>query len=231
MRKPLGFVSYVRVSTAEQGRSGLGIDAQREAIARFAEAEGLVPVAEFVEVETGKGSDALDRRPQLVAALAAARKAKASIVVAKLDRLSRDVHFISGLMVQKVPFIVAEFGSDVDPFVLHLFAALAQKERALISDRTKAALSRAKARGVVLGNRTNFADAQAKGTAATKAQADAFAANVMPLIRQMQAAGITSVRALTAELNARGVRTMYGKEWHIGTVHALLQRIARMEAA
>ena len=132
-------VAYLRVSTFRQGRSGLGLEAQRENITRFAVAEGYEVVGEFVEVETGKGSDALERRPQLSAALNAARKHKGSVVVAKLDRLSRDVHFISGLMVQRVPFIVAEPGPDVDPFILHLFAALAEKERALISLRTKAA--------------------------------------------------------------------------------------------
>jgi DNA invertase Pin-like site-specific DNA recombinase len=105
----------------------------------------------FVEVETGKGADALDRRPQLAAALAAAKKHKAAVVVSNLDRLSRDGAFISGLMAQRVPFIVTELGSDVDPFVLHLYAALAEKERALISQRTKAGLAAAKARGTVLG--------------------------------------------------------------------------------
>jgi DNA invertase Pin-like site-specific DNA recombinase len=95
----------------------------------------------------GKGADALDRRPQLAAALKAAKSHKAAVVVSKLDRLSRDVHFISGLMAHKVPFIVTELGSDVDPFVLHLYAALAEKERALISQRTKAGLAAAKARG------------------------------------------------------------------------------------
>src|SRR5215475_1015757 len=144
-------VGYIRVSTAQQGRSGLGIDAQRSAIARFAEAEGFELVGEFVEVETGKGSDALDRRPQLTAALAEARKQRCAVVVAKLDRLSRDVHFISGLMAHRVRFIVAELGSDVDPFVLHLYAALAEKERAMISERTRRALAAAKARGVILG--------------------------------------------------------------------------------
>src|SRR5258708_2026681 len=109
------------------------MEAQRAAIARFADAEGYEIVRELVEVETGKGADALDQRPQLSAALAAARKLKCSVVVAKLDRLSRDVHFISGLMAHKVPFIATELGSDVDPFVLHLYAALAQKERAMIS--------------------------------------------------------------------------------------------------
>src|SRR5262245_35253622 len=127
-----GLISYVRVSTAQQGKSGLGLAAQQEAISRFATAEGRAIFAEYIEIETGKGSDALDRRPQLAAAITAARKQKAAVIVSKLDRLSRDVHFISGLMVHRVPFIVAELGPDVDPFVLHLYAALAEKERALI---------------------------------------------------------------------------------------------------
>jgi len=110
-------VTYVRVSTSGQGRSGLGIEVQRHALAEFAQAEGFEVSREFIEVETGKGADALDRRPQLKAALAAARKLKCHVAVAKLDRLSRDVHFISGLMAHKVPFLVAELGPDVDPFV------------------------------------------------------------------------------------------------------------------
>jgi DNA invertase Pin-like site-specific DNA recombinase len=101
--------------------------AQRQSLRQFAKAEGLELIREFVEVETGKGSDALDRRPQLKAALAAAKKLKCYVGVAKLDRLSRDVHFISGLMAHRVPFVVAELGADVDPFILHLFAALAEK--------------------------------------------------------------------------------------------------------
>jgi DNA invertase Pin-like site-specific DNA recombinase len=218
-------VSYIRVSTATQGRSGLGIDAQRAAIARFVEAEGLTISAEHVEVETGKGSDALDRRPKLREALAQARKAKASIVVAKLDRLSRDVHFISGLMAHKVSFIVAELGADCDPFMLHIYAALAEKERALISERTTAALARAKANGVRLGN-PHLAEVAAKGTEATRRQADVFAANLMPLIRQLRASGITTIRALADELNARGVRTARGGAWHPATVHGLLTRSA-----
>src|SRR5580700_9733110 len=145
-------VAYIRVSTTSQGRSGLGIESQREALTRFAKEVGFDIVAEFVEIETGKGSDALDRRPQLAAALAKARALRSSVVVAKLDRLSRDVHFISGLMAHRVPFVVTELGPDVDPFVLHLYAALAEKERAMISRRTKDALRAAKARGVVLGN-------------------------------------------------------------------------------
>src|SRR6478609_5971050 len=122
-------IAYTRVSTAQQGKSGLGLEAQQAALTRFAEAEGYSLVETFQEVETGKGSDALDRRPQLAAALKVARKHKAPIIVAKLDRLSRDVHFISGLMSHKTPFIVAELGADADPFMLHLYAALAEKER------------------------------------------------------------------------------------------------------
>jgi DNA invertase Pin-like site-specific DNA recombinase len=128
-------VGYIRVSTARQGKSGLGLEAQREALARFAAAEDLEIVAEYLEVETGKGSDALDRRPELAAALADARRLKCPIIVAKLDRLSRDVHFISGLMAHKVAFIVAELGADADPFMLHRYAALAEKERRLIGER------------------------------------------------------------------------------------------------
>lgn len=128
-----------------QGKSGLGLEAQRAAIQRFAEAEGINLVAEHVEIEAGKGADALDRRPVLTAALGQARKAKCPVVVAKLDRLSRDVHFVSGLMAHRVPFVVAELGRDADPFMLHLYAALAEKEHSVISQRTKAALAAKKA--------------------------------------------------------------------------------------
>src|ERR1700716_1450508 len=133
-------IAYLRVSTQQQHRSGLGSEAQRRAVGRFAEVEGITISREFVEIETGKGADALDRRPQLAAALAEARRRKCAVAVAKLDRLSRAVQFI-----------VADLGADVDPFILHLFAALAEKERAMISTRTRDALARAKARGVTLG--------------------------------------------------------------------------------
>src|SRR6202795_4298938 len=176
-------ITYIRVSTAQQGRSGLGVDAQRQSLHQFAKAEGLELVREFVEVETGKGSDALDRRPQLKAALAAAKKLKCHVAVAKLDRLSRDVHFISGLMSHRVPFLVAELGPDVDPFVLHLFAALAEKERSLIATRTRQALKAAKARGVTLGN-PRLSEARESAVAAIKASADQHAANVLPIIRE-----------------------------------------------
>lgn len=219
-------VSYIRVSTQAQGRSGLGIEAQREMLRRFADAEDCQVIAEYVEVETGKGGDALERRPQLAAALAAARKAGGAVLVAKLDRLSRDVHFISGLMAQRVPFVVAELGADTDPFVLHLYAALAEKERALISERTKSALAAKKAQGVKLGNPTNLAEAQALGSDSNHRAAVAFAANVLPIVRQIEASGATSLRAIAAALNARGIRTARGGEWHPTTVRNLVAMAA-----
>jgi DNA invertase Pin-like site-specific DNA recombinase len=219
-------VGYIRVSTAMQSKSGLGIESQRDAITRFAATEAYELIGEFVEVETGKGCDALERRPQLSAALAQAkaRKAKCPVIVAKLDRLSRDVHFISGLMAHRVPFIVAELGADCDPFMLHIYAALAEKERALISERTRSALAAKRAQGVKLGNPVNLAAAGARGAQTQRAGADAFAANVLPVVRQLQADGATTPRAIAAALNERRVRTARGGEWHDSTVRNLLQR-------
>ncbi|MCP3411519.1 recombinase family protein [Bradyrhizobium sp. CCGB01] len=216
-------ITYIRVSTSAQGRSGLGIEAQRQTLAHFASSEGYEVAREFVEVETGKGSDALDRRPQLKAALAAARKLKCHVGVAKLDRLSRDVHFISGLMAHKVPFLVAELGPDVDPFVLHLFAALAEKERALISTRTRQALSAAKARGVTLGN-PKLHVARKGAAEAVKAEADRYAANVLPIIREAQKAGASTLRQLADALNARGIPTARGGQWYAQSVANVLER-------
>jgi len=222
MTQPI--VAYVRVSTSRQGRSGLGLEAQRAALARFAEAEELEIAAEFVEVETGTGADAIDRRPQLAAALAEARKRKCPAIVAKLDRLSRDVHFISGLMAHKVPFIVAELGADADPFMLHLYAALAEKERNLIAQRTRDALRAAKARGVVLGN-PKLADVRNRAVATVKAEADRFAKNIAPIIREVQATGVSSHRGIARSLNARGVATARGGAWTAVQVGSILRRV------
>jgi DNA invertase Pin-like site-specific DNA recombinase len=219
-------VAYIRVSTAQQGRSGLGIEAQRDAIQRFAAAEGIELVAEFVEVETGKGADALDRRPQLAAALSAARRADCPVVVAKLDRLSRDVAFIAGLMAQRVPFLVAELGADPDPFMLHLWAALAEKERAMISQRTRDALARAKANGKRLGNRTNLAEAQASGRQVQVDQALARAANIMPVIREIQATGCSTLREVAVVLNRRGIQTPRGGFCTAMSVKRVMDRAA-----
>ena len=208
------FISYCRVSTGRQGKSGLGLDAQRAAIARFAAAEGYAVAAEFIEVESGKGHDALDRRPQLAAALARARKRHCPVVVAKLDRLSRDVAFISGLMAERVSFVVAELGSDVDPFMLHIYAALAEKERALISRRTKDALAAAKARGVVLGN--------AKQSAANRAAALHRAEELRPVLQQLHG---HSLREIAAELNARNISTPNNLAWSMVTVRRVLHRL------
>ena len=217
-------VSYLRVSTDRQGKSGLGLGAQRAAVAAFAEANGFDIIREHVDVETGKGTDALDRRPQLKAALDTARKAKCPVIVAKLDRLSRDVAFIAGLMAQRVPFIVTELGADADPFMLHIYAALAEKERSMIAARTKAALAAKKASGAILGNRTNLADASRLGAAAMAKNADSFAANVLPIIRDIQAGGATTLRAIADALNARNVKTVRGGAWSAVQIARILER-------
>jgi DNA invertase Pin-like site-specific DNA recombinase len=223
-------VAYYRVSTKQQHRSGLGIEAQRAAVARFAEAEGLAITAEFIEAETGKGADALDRRPQLAAALAKAKVAKCCVIVSKLDRLSRDVAFVSGLMAQRVPFIVAELGRDADPFMLHLYAALAEKERRLISDRTKAALAAKKAQGARLGNPRNLALAGANGRATAVSSADKFAAGLLPLVQALQSSGARTLEALTQGLNERGVRSARGSRWHASSVANMLGRMQKFVA-
>lgn len=187
-------VAYYRVSTRKQGQSGLGLEAQRRAVKTFAELEGFTVVAEFTEVETGKGADALDRRPELQAALKAAKKARGSIAVAKLDRLSRDVHFISGLMAQRVPFIVAAFGKNVDPFMLHIYAAMAQQERELISRRTREALAAAKARGKRLG-RQETADANRLAAASRDAILEPILRETLDLSAQ-KAADVIEERGL-----------------------------------
>jgi DNA invertase Pin-like site-specific DNA recombinase len=219
-------IAYYRVSTARQGRSGLGIEAQRDAVARFAAAEEFDIIGEFIEVETGKGADALDRRPQLAAALATGRAKRCPVIVAKLDRLSRDVAFVAGLMAEKVPFIVAELGRDADPFMLHLYAALAEKERRLISERTKAALSARRAQGKTLGNRSNARQAAAKGHRSLSDEADTFASNVMPVIDSLRAAGIADLRGLASALNSRGIRTARGGRWHVSNVKNVIDRVA-----
>jgi len=214
-------IAYIRVSTDTQGRSGLGLEAQRRAIGEFCTREGLTVRDTFVEIETGKGADALDRRPQLAQALRTASLFHASIIVARLDRLSRDVAFISSLMTKRVPFIVAAFGKDIDPFMLHIYAAVAQKEREMISERTKAALAAAKARGVRLGNpkgRDTFGDevrerAHARSAEVRHAKALARAKALAPTIGKLRASGITSANGIANALNEQGVTTAQGKCW------------------
>jgi DNA invertase Pin-like site-specific DNA recombinase len=223
-------VAYYRVSTRQQHRSGLGIEAQRATVTRFAETENLRIIAKYVEAETGKGADALDRRPQLAAALAAARNAKGCVLVSKLDRLSRDVAFVAGLMAQRVPFIVAELGRDADPFMLHLYAALAEKERRLISERTKAALAIRKASGGKLGNPINIREAGAMGRASLVASADEHARNLLPVLRTVRNEGATTLAAITFALNERRIPTARGGQWHVSTVANLVARAQKLEA-
>jgi DNA invertase Pin-like site-specific DNA recombinase len=220
-------VAYYRVSTKQQHRSGLGIEAQRTTVTRFAEAEKITIITEYVEAESGKGADALDRRPQLAAALAAARKARCCVLVSKLDRLSRDVAFVSGLMAQRVPFIVAELGRDADPFMLHLYAALAEKERRLISERTKAALAVRKATGATLGNPINIREAV--GRASQTATADDHARSLQPVLRAIRSEGAISLAAISNALTERKIPTPRGARWHVSTVATLLARAQKLE--
>jgi DNA invertase Pin-like site-specific DNA recombinase len=221
-------VAYTRVSTHKQGRSGLGLEAQQAAIRAFAEREGIEIAQWFGEVETGKGSDALTRRPQLAAALNAGRAMRAPILVSKLDRLSRDVHFISGLMSERVEFIVTELGRQADPFVLHLFAALAEKERHLISERTKAGLAAARRRGVKLGNpqlRAGKPSYAAKARETQALQADARAAQLRMIVMNATAAGKRTLREIADHLNALGIRSARGGKWSPMTVLRLQRRL------
>jgi DNA invertase Pin-like site-specific DNA recombinase len=155
---------------------------------------------------------------KLAAALSAARQAKCSIVVSKLDRLSRDVAFVSGLMAQRVPFIVAELGCDADTFMLHLYAALAEKERWLISERTK------------LGNPSNIREAGQIGRAAQIETADQYAKGLLPILRMLRAEGAITIGAITRSLNERKVPAARGSRWHVSSVTNLLARAQNLVA-
>ena len=152
------------------------------------------------------------------------------MLVSKLDRLSRDVAFVAGLMAQRVPFIVAELGRDADPFMLHLYAALAEKERRLISERTKAALAIRKASGSKLGNPSNIGYAGNVGRASLIAAADAHAESLLPLLRALRSEGAITIGAVTRLLNERKIRTPRGSRWHVSSVANLLARAQKVEA-
>jgi DNA invertase Pin-like site-specific DNA recombinase len=209
-------IAYVRVSTTGQAKSGLGLEAQREAITAFASTNGFIIAETFSETETGKGANALARRPELALAIKAARRAGGPVIVAKLDRLSRDVAFIAGLMAHRVPFVVAELGADVDPFVLHIFAALAQKERELISERTKAGLAAAKRRGKKLGGWTT-------GSERSRTEAQVRAERLRPIIDELAS---LSARKAAEELNRRGIASATSACWSATTVIRLRERLA-----
>ncbi|MBR1279978.1 recombinase family protein [Bradyrhizobium sp. AUGA SZCCT0283] len=212
-------VAYIRVSKPKQGRSGLGLEAQQTAIRLFCAQHGYVIEAEYREVETGKGADALERRPELAAAMKFARKLgkgskarAAPVIIAKLDRLSRDVHFISGL--QRVPFIVAELGPDVDPFMLHIHAAVAEKERNRIAQRTKEAIAAAKARGQRLGN-PDIGNIR-------KAEAEERATHLRSIIEPLRR---LPAKQISAVLNERKISAPRGGQWQATQVIRLLHRL------
>jgi DNA invertase Pin-like site-specific DNA recombinase len=224
MSKPI--VAYIRVSTQKQGQSGLGLEAQKAAIERFCANEGYDVVRTFTEVETAKGADALERRPQLKSALNQASAYKCAIVLSKLDRLSRDVAFISGLLAKGVPFIVTEM-PNADPFMLHIYAAVAEQERTKISERTKAALAAAKARGVKLGNphgpKPFTKEIQRQGVAAMQERADARALQFGDIFAEY--AGM-SANAVAKALNERGLPSGRGGKWTARSVINVRSRAA-----
>ena len=214
-------VAYVRVSSREQGRSGLGLEAQRAALTAFCAGKAEI-VEWFTEVESGKRvSDTLAKRPQLKAALDLASSIGGSLVVSKLDRLSRDVHFISGLMAHKVAFIVAELGPDVDPFMLHIYAAFAEKERSMISHRTKAALAAMKVRGVTKAGRplTDIPHPQAE---LNRKAAMERALDLKPVFDHY--AHLTDY-ALAKLLNSKTIPSASGYPWSKNTVSRVRARL------
>jgi DNA invertase Pin-like site-specific DNA recombinase len=200
------FVSYLRVSTARQGASGLGLEAQRAAVAAHLNGGDWTLLREIVEVESGKRND----RPALAEALRLCRQQKATLVIAKLDRLARNVHFISGLMESGVEFLAVDMPS-ANRFVVHILAAVAEQEAEAISKRTKAALAAAKERGTVLGGRRvsaeRFAEIGVTARQILSAQAAKGSAKVLPTIAEIQGQGINTLRAIATELNAREIPT------------------------
>ncbi len=215
-----GYVTYKRVSTKEQGRSGLGLEAQERDIRLFLEnfeEEGWEIVAEFTEVDSGTDND----RPELAAAIKLAKRERATLLVAKLDRLSRRVTMIAELMEDdQIDFKVAQLPS-ADKFQLHIYAALAEKERDFISQRTKAALREAKARGVKLGG---LRDKTMRRNVVLMAQAQERALRLEGIVRPLRDQGAT-LRDIAAALNKAGQPTPRGGSWHPTSVSRLLARI------
>jgi DNA invertase Pin-like site-specific DNA recombinase len=221
------FIAYYRVSTDKQGKSGLGLEAQREAVARYLDGGDWKIVAEFTEVETGKRSD----RPQLDAALKAARLHQAALVVSKVDRLTRSVAFLSRLLEANVDVRFADLPSiegATGRFILQQMASVAELEAGMISDRTKKALAAAKKRGKKLGGFRGFMPTARMGKLAAKAlreRTEARAADLAPVIKELQAGGATSLRAIAAGLNDRGIPTARGGEWSSPQVMRILERL------
>lgn len=222
------FVAYYRVSTNAQGVSGLGLEAQKDAVARFLNGGDWEVVAEFKEVETGKGKDALSKRPELKAALEECRKTGAKLLIAKLDRLARNVHFITGLMEaakangrRAVKFVACDM-PDANDLTIHLMAAFAEHEAARISERTKAALAMARQRGAVLGIAgPNNLKANVEER---KVKADVFAEKLRSIIEGFSAQGLTQ-RQMVEKMNAIGIKTARGGEWSLLQLQRVINRL------
>lgn len=218
------FVSYIRVSTDRQGRSGLGIEAQQQAVRAYLNGGNWRLIAEVVEVESGKRAD----RPKLAEALRLCRIHGATLIIAKLDRLARNVHFVSSLMESGVDFVAVDF-PQANRLTIHILAAVAEHEAKAISDRTKAALQAAKARGVKLGGPRGgmlSPEAIAASRAARMARADQRALDLAPIIAELREAGVTGLRGIAKALTERGIPTPRGAAtWREAQVSRLLARL------
>lgn len=219
------FVSYYRVSTQEQGRSGLGLEAQQEAVLRWLSAPERELVGEYTDIESGKK----DARPELLRAIAHAKRVKAILIIAKLDRLSRKVAFVSNLMEAGVRFVAVD-NPSANELTIHILAAVAQAERKAISERTSAALQAAKARGTILGN-PRLHIAQPKAVQAVVDRAVAHATNVQPIIEQLRAAGCKTYESVANAMSARGIRSARGGEWTATSVRRVELRASAHTAA
>ena len=226
------YVTYYRVSTARQGVSGLGLDAQRQTVKQYLLGGCKTVLAEFVEVETGKGANALDRRPELRQALALCSKSGATLLIAKLDRLARNVHFVSGLMESKVKFVACDL-PEANQLTIHIMAAFAEHEARRISERTRDALSAAKARGVALGV-TGSANLK-RHLQQRQEVASAFKERLKPVLSGFASQGL-SRRAMVGQLNDLGIKAPRGGRWSLGQIQRLFTdshrgRSARRDAA
>jgi len=209
-------VAYYRVSTQRQGESGLGLEAQQATVERFAAAEGFMLASRFIEVESGADDD----RPQLMAALAEARRLRCPLMIAKLDRLSRDTHFVTGLLKHgKVQIVIAELGLRAEPFIIEIMAAVASQERRMISRRTRDALQAAKARGVKLGGYRHDGSTS-KTEALDRAEALRSTFDELRDLSHRRAAKV---------LNERGIKTADGGQWHAMQVMRVRQRLVRAQ--
>jgi len=216
------FIAYYRVSTDRQDKSGLGLEAQQQTVNDYLQRIKGNLLESYTEIESGKRI----QRPELALALKACKKQKATLIIAKLDRLARNVHFISGLMESGVDFIATD-NPHANKLMIHLLAAFAEHEREQISQRTKDALAAAKRRGVILGR-----NATEKLSKENRQQADLFAASLRETIEELKKEGYKSVRAIAKELNRRAIPTARpGARWQIANTHALLKRIEQQNSS